>query len=179
MHLTLCSLCGVRFVPSRKGRIFCSLGCFHKNNTKQFRSRTIREAMPYAVVWDQESMGSQSRIAKIWRSARRRPYVSMPFSEEWSTFGKFLAWSLSHGYESHLTLDRIDGSLGYSPSNCRWVTHQENSQNSKSNKFTPSKVLEARRLRASGATFKQIAEAFGVSLAQAHVVCKIKGWNNV
>ena len=40
----------------------------------------------------------------------------------------FEEWALNNGYESNLTIDRIDPSVDYSPSNCRWITRQENSR---------------------------------------------------
>ena len=34
-----------------------------------------------------------------------------------------------------MTLDRIDGSKGYYPENCRWITQQEQVHNLKNNRF--------------------------------------------
>ncbi len=41
---------------------------------------------------------------------------------------RFMEWALSNGYEEHLTIDRIDASGPYSPSNCQWITRQQNSE---------------------------------------------------
>ena len=50
--------------------------------------------------------------------------------DEWrDSFQSFKAWALSNGYASHLSIDRIDGSKGYCPSNCRWATPKEQSRN--------------------------------------------------
>ena len=41
----------------------------------------------------------------------------------------FRQWSLENGYcRARCSLDRIDSALGYSPSNCRWVTRSENTR---------------------------------------------------
>lgn len=54
--------------------------------------------------------------------------------EEWRTdFRKFLNWSLSNGYNDSLSIDRIDNTKGYSPSNCRWVTMHEQANNKSNN----------------------------------------------
>ena len=38
----------------------------------------------------------------------------------------FFDWSLSHGYNENLTIDRKDSTKGYSPDNCQWITGAEN-----------------------------------------------------
>ena len=44
--------------------------------------------------------------------------------DEWrENFESFLIWAKENGYEEGLTLDRIEESKGYSPSNCRWVDY--------------------------------------------------------
>lgn len=49
--------------------------------------------------------------------------------QEWmSDPGSFEAWALENGYNSHLTIDRVDPSRDYEPSNCRWVTVKDNSK---------------------------------------------------
>lgn len=51
--------------------------------------------------------------------------------KEWmEDFQKFYDWSMANGYRDDLTIDRIKGTKGYSPDNCRWVTWEENRRNS-------------------------------------------------
>lgn len=49
--------------------------------------------------------------------------------DEWSkSFLSFKGWALMQGYRQGLALDRVDVDKGYEPSNCRWVTPEENSR---------------------------------------------------
>lgn len=50
-------------------------------------------------------------------------------------FQAFYDWALSNGYEEHLTIDRIDVNGNYEPSNCRWATQKEQSNNKRTTPF--------------------------------------------
>lgn len=56
--------------------------------------------------------------------------------DEWRNKRKnFKDWAMRNGYKDGLTLDRINNDGGYTPSNCRWVTMKENSNNRSSCHF--------------------------------------------
>jgi hypothetical protein len=67
---------------------------------------------------------------------------------EWKEYKNFKKWAYSNGYEDSLTIDRIDSSGNYEPSNCRWITRRENTINSnvgkKMNKKTKEALLKSR-----------------------------------
>lgn len=46
--------------------------------------------------------------------------------EEWKDFVSFFEWSMANGYRDDLTIDRINPSGNYEPSNCQWLTRSEN-----------------------------------------------------
>lgn len=56
--------------------------------------------------------------------------------EEWENDKTtFFEWSFANGYADNLTIDRIDNSKGYEPSNCRWATYEEQGNNKTTNHF--------------------------------------------
>ena len=49
--------------------------------------------------------------------------------DEWKDFFPFYEWAVQNGWREGLTLDRIDGSKGYSPDNCRFVDFKTQCRN--------------------------------------------------
>lgn len=45
---------------------------------------------------------------------------------EWLFFPSFKEWADTNWYEDTLTIDRVDNDGNYEPSNCQWITVQEN-----------------------------------------------------
>lgn len=55
--------------------------------------------------------------------------------KEWESNPEaFIRWGLENGYEYGLQIDRIDNNMGYSPSNCHFVSAAENQNNKRTNR---------------------------------------------
>ncbi len=89
---------------------------------------------------------SNTRLYNIWHTMKQRCYYEKHKSfniyggrgirmcQEWrNNFQAFYDWAISNGYAEDLTIDRVDINGDYEPSNCRWVTMKEQSNNKRNN----------------------------------------------
>ena len=108
-----------------------SCGCLQKEATsKANKTHGMRHSRLYHI-WN-------AMIGRCHRKADRA-YPSyggrgIAVCDEWHSFAGFHSWALAAGYEDGLSIDRIDNDLGYSPSNCRWVTRYVQANNKRSNR---------------------------------------------
>lgn len=89
--------------------------------------------------------GYGTRIFGIWGNLRARCHNTkhrdyhnyggrgITVCQEWDSFESFRDWSLSHGYQEDLSIDRINNDRGYSPDNCRWVGRITQGSNKRNN----------------------------------------------
>ena len=89
---------------------------------------------------------SYSRLYTIWIGMKQRCYYEkhkhfknyggrgITVCDEWKDdFQAFHDWSISHGYEDNLTIDRIDVNGNYEPSNCKWASTKVQGNNKRTN----------------------------------------------
>jgi len=108
--------------------------------------------------------------------------------DEWlNNFKNFYDWAISNGWQKGLTIDRLNSSGNYEPSNCEFVTRAENSRRMIRNNptfgcfngnsfLTLDKVSEIRKrllLKESGA---KIARDFKVHRKTIYNIRDNKSW---
>lgn len=86
---------------------------------------------------------SKDRLYRIWKDMKTRCYnkhhekykyygeKGITVCDEWkNSFIEFKNWALKNNYSDNLTIDRIDSSKSYCPSNCQWIILQDNTRRS-------------------------------------------------
>ena len=125
--LFLCPTCEQSFKSHCKADMMCKShqcrACFIKQNTfhgnKHSRLYSIWEGIK------NRCLNKRGVAYKNYGAADRG------LAQEWNSYISFRYWSLSNGYQAHLTIDRINNNKGYSSSNCRWVSKTIQSRNTK------------------------------------------------
>lgn len=136
----VCEGCSRDFVASQKKSLskarYCTRKCFLKTITKEQRIIMAKKASTHGMY--------KTRIYRIWGAMKQRCLNKNAFAyhryggsgvtieENWQVFENFYR-DMGISYQEGLTLDRIDGSKGYSKENCRWATRKEQSSNIKNN----------------------------------------------
>jgi hypothetical protein len=90
----------------------------------------------------------------------------------WKSYSNFLNDMGRKPSPKH-SLDRIDNSKGYRPSNCRWATAKEQARNSRKVKLTQADVAA---IRASTGSSSSLAAKFGVSRGHVWGVRTGRAW---
>lgn len=133
--------------------------------------------------------GRYTRLYRTWRGMRSRcekpadkdfcryGAVGIKVCDEWSgSFAAFRAWAHANGYADDLLIDRIDPTLGYQPSNCRWLTPAESSRHTRAVKLSMDDARKIRTLAAGGESHTSIARRFGVSRSNVSQICEGRQW---
>lgn len=110
----------------------------------------------------------KSHIYKAWAAMKSRCYRigdksynyygkrGIVVCDEWKdNFKVFRDWAFANNYRKGLLLDRIDNNKGYSPDNCRWVTHRYSAYNRRTNKLSLGKARKIRQLYNTGVFNRQ------------------------
>ena len=111
--------------------------------------------------------GKYKKLYETWCNMRARcgigTYRDRTVCKEWQEFIPFRDWSLANGYSETLTIDRIDNDGNYEPSNCQFITREENSGKDKFK--LDAKDIEVMLVMVSRGTMQaKIARMLGVSV---------------
>lgn len=136
----------------------------------------IREAtIKRSTKHGRAARGKSTRLYHIWSNMKERCQNSrhprfhqyggkgVTVCQEWQDFLSFEKWSLENGYSDNLTIDRIDSSKGYNPSNCRWITLEENSSLAHKKDFEEA----AKQELLNGASTREIADKYKIHISTA------------
>jgi hypothetical protein len=109
-----------------------SCGCLHK----EIAAKTMHEQN---YKWVIKHGMYNTRIYKIFLGAKYRctnknntsypRYGGRGIKFLWGNFEEFRNWALANGYDNTKSIDRIDVNGNYEPSNCRWITNNEQQRN--------------------------------------------------
>lgn len=126
--------CGKTFVRRSdiiQNKQIKSCGCYQKENNKII-----------GVKHGDSRRNNVNPIYHIWQGMKDRCYnKNNPNSIHWlgrgikvcnewkNNYLSFKKWALENGYKKGLSLDRIDVNGNYEPTNCRWVTIEQQNKN--------------------------------------------------
>lgn len=105
-----------------------SCGCIRREVARQ-RATTIdgHYGEPLHGVWSAMRQRCSNPKNKDYKYYGAR---GISVCQEWqSGYLAFRSWALSNGYQTGLTIDRINTYGNYEPDNCRWITIQEQQKN--------------------------------------------------
>ena len=101
-------------------------------------------------------------------------YLDKGVCERWKVFDNFLA-DMGERPEGY-TLEREDGTKGYSPENCVWATPEAQARNKQNSKLTEQDVRRMFDIRRAGESMRAIGEYFGVSRVMVGYILRGRQW---
>lgn len=129
--------------PNQNGSILwncqCECGKCTQVTTHRLLSGKTKSCGCLRNLYVKHGLSSKDkRLYKIWKDMRercnnpnRKSYrwyglKGIKVCKEWNDYSIFYNWSIQNGYTSTLTIDRIDSSQGYNPTNCQWLSLSDN-----------------------------------------------------
>lgn len=137
-------------------------------------------ACKYAKTHPQLAQAIKHMISRCYNEKDKDYYnygaKGITICNEWlKDRNKFCKWSLENGFEENkkLSIDRIDGTKGYNPDNCRWADAKEQGRNTRRNVLN---MKLAEEIRSSNMSQVSLAEKYKVSLSTIWMVINYRIW---
>lgn len=123
----VCDCGNVCVVSAQDLRRQKSCGCLKYKGTHNMTNTRLHR------IWIKMKQRCSNPNEKAFRNYGGR---GIKVCEEWvNDFVAFYDWAINNGYNDKLEIDRVNNDKDYSPDNCRWITHQEQQYNKRSNRL--------------------------------------------
>lgn len=110
-----------------------SCGCYRKEDASKKFTKHNKSADKLYGVWQTMKQRCYNKNNKSYNNYGGRGIIV--YSEWKNEFMNFYNWAINNGYDSGLTLDRINVNGNYEPNNCRWVNQLNQQNNRRNNRF--------------------------------------------
>jgi hypothetical protein len=132
-----CGTVKQQFTATLKARATTSCGCFRRENAgEMMRTRERKHDLthhPLYRLWAGMKTRCLNPKDKAYKDYGGR---GITICDEWKdNFLAFYNWAMANGWEKGLINDRRDNDLGYSPTNCRFVTPPVSMRNTRMTHF--------------------------------------------
>jgi hypothetical protein len=146
-----------------------SCGCKTKEILAQYNVKHGMTKHPIYAAWSNMKNRCFNPNVTHWGNYGGR---GITVCDEWvRDFRVFCKWAMDNGWEQGLELDRINVHGNYEPSNCRWVTEEEQANNK-----TTSHYVEYNGERL---TISQLCEKYGLLYGRVHARITELKWSVV
>lgn len=118
-----CGNVSVCYGTKLRNRHIQSCGCLKRSRNGKRKTRLYR-------IWTTMKARCEKKTKDNYKFYGGR---GITVCEEWQDFECFEKWAVANGYQDNLSLDRKNPNQNYMPSNCRWITIQEQQNNRRDN----------------------------------------------
>ena len=116
----------------KSGRVH-SCGCLLREMCEEKTKNKIKNIRLHYIYLSIKKRCFSSK-AKSYRNYGARGITMCPeWADKKTGYRTFEKWAIEHGYKQGLSIDRINNDGDYEPSNCRWATNYEQSNNKRTN----------------------------------------------
>lgn len=132
----------------RKIMWLCECDCGNKNVIVRGEDLRSGHTKTCGCSWGQHHGKRNTKLYGVWKSMKERcgnpncksykiyGAEGKKVCDEWiHNFQVFYDWAIENGYKDGLTIERKDGTKGYSPDNCKWATREEQMNNIRNNRY--------------------------------------------